>query len=194
MANNVTAKKLGTRQIVIVGMLSAISVILGLSGYGFIPLPIAKATILHLPVIIGAILEGPIVGAFIGLIFGLFSMYQNILAPSVLQFAFLNPLVAIVPRVLIGITSYYAYRFMLGKSETLKVGVGAAIGSLTNTFGVLTMIFVLYAQKYAEVRNIDPKGVAWAIYSIAATNGIAEAFVAVIITVPLVIAVKKIRK
>lgn len=194
MANNVTAKKLGTRQIVIVGMLSAISVILGLSGYGFIPLPIAKATILHLPVIIGAILEGPIVGAFIGLIFGLFSMYQNILTPSVLQFAFLNPLVAIVPRVLIGITSYYAYRFMLGKSETLKVGVGAAIGSLTNTFGVLTMIFVLYAQKYAEVRNIDPKGVAWAIYSIAATNGIAEAFVAVIITVPLVIAVKKIRR
>lgn len=194
MANNVTAKKLGTRQIVIVGMLSAISVILGLSGYGFIPLPIAKATILHLPVIIGAILEGPIVGAFIGLIFGLFSMYQNILTPTVLQFAFLNPLVAIVPRVLIGVTSYYAYRFMLGKSEILKVGIGAAIGSLTNTFGVLTMIFVLYAQKYAEVRNIDPKSVAWAIYSIAATNGIAEAFVAVIITVPLVIAVKKIRR
>lgn len=194
MSNNVTAKKLGTRQIVIVGMLSAISVILGLSGYGFIPLPIARATILHLPVIIGAILEGPIVGAFIGLIFGLFSMYQNILTPSVLSFAFLNPLVAIVPRVLIGITSYYAYRFMLGKSETLKVGVGAAIGSLTNTFGVLTMIFVLYAQKYAEVRNIDPKGVALAIYSIAATNGIAEAFVAVVITVPLVVAVKKIKR
>ena len=108
-------KKLGTRQLTIVGMLSAISVVLGLTGYGFIPLPFAKATIMHIPVIIGAIIEGPIVGMLIGLIFGLFSILQNIMAPNILSFALINPLVSILPRILIGLTSYYVYNFF--KSE-----------------------------------------------------------------------------
>ena len=45
------------RQITMVGMLSAISIFLGLTGLGFIPIPPVKATIMHIPVIIGAIVE-----------------------------------------------------------------------------------------------------------------------------------------
>ena len=86
---------LNTRQIAVIGMLSSISIVLGLTGYGFIPLPIARATIMHIPVIIGAILEGPVVGMLIGLIFGIFSIFQNIANPSLLSFAFFNPLVSV---------------------------------------------------------------------------------------------------
>jgi uncharacterized membrane protein len=87
--------KFGTRQITVIGMLSAISIILGSTGFGFIPLPMAKATIMHIPVIIGAIPEGPLVGGAVGFIFGLFSTYQNITNPNILSFAFMNPLVSI---------------------------------------------------------------------------------------------------
>lgn len=189
------ARRLGTRQLTIVGMLSAISIIMALTPLGFIQLPMARATLMHIPVIIGAIIEGPVVGLLIGLIFGVFSLVQNFVAPtSALFFAFQNPLVSVLPRVLIPITAYYSYKYMIGKSETLKIGVGTVIGTLTNTFGVLTMIFLLYAQRYAEMKGIAESTVAGVIYGIALTNGIPEVIVAVIITIPVVIALKRIKK
>ena len=194
MKNLNSAFKLSTRQITVIGMMSAISIVMGLTGLGFIPFPTVKATIMHLPVIASAILEGPLVGAFVGLIFGLFSVYQNMTNPSLLSFAFLNPLVSVLPRILIGITSFYAYKYMFSKSETVKITVAAIVGSLTNTLGVLTMIFVLYAQKYAELKKIDVSAVAKTIYgAIALPYGTVEALVSVAIIVPLVLAVNKLR-
>lgn len=190
-----TGRKIGTRQLTTIGMLSAISIVLGATGYGFIPTPLAKATILHIPVIIGAILEGPVVGAMIGLIFGVFSLIQNYVAPtSALFFAFQNPLVSVLPRVLIGITSYYTYKYMLGRNQAIKVGAGTVIGTLTNTFGVLTMINLIYAAHAATILKATPATITKVIYGLALTNGIPEVIVAVIITVPVVLAVKKIRR
>lgn len=184
---------LNTRQIAVIGMLSSISIVLGITGYGFIPLPIAKATIMHIPVIIGAILEGPMVGAMVGLIFGLFSIFQNISTPSLLSFAFMNPLVSVLPRVLIGITSYYCYKLVAGKSKPLGIGFGAAVGSLTNTVGVLGMIYLLYAARYAEANGIAADTAGKVILGIAVGNGLPEAAVAAVITIPIVMAVMKRR-
>lgn len=195
--NNIanTSHTFGVRQITVIGVLSAVSVVLGLTGYGFIPLPIAKATIMHIPVIVGAIIEGPVVGLMIGLIFGVFSIIQNITTPSVLSFAFINPLVSVLPRALIGLVSYYSYRnFRFLKFESFKIGISAVLGTLTNTFGVLTMIYILYAARFAEVRNIEPSTAGKVIYGIALTNGLPEAVIAVLITVPAVLAVKKLKK
>lgn len=199
MNNNVSTvsagRRLGTRQLTMIGMLSAISIVLGATGYGFIPLPMAKATILHIPVIIGAILEGPIVGAMIGLIFGVFSLIQNYVAPSsAFFFAFQNPLVSVLPRVLIGIIAYYTYKYMFGKNEAIKIGAATILGTLTNTFGVLTMINILYASHAAKVLKATVSTVTKVIYGIALTNGIPEVIVAVVITIPVVMALKKIRK
>ena len=194
MQNKVKNKRLGTRQIAVIGMLSAITMVLGSTGLGFIPLPMAKATIMHIPVIIGGIIEGPVVGATIGLIFGLFSIFQNMTNPSLLSFAFLNPLVSVVPRVLVGIMAYYGYRLFSKRNTTLSVGLGAAVASLTNTFGVLTMIYVLYAAQYASAKGIDPGTTAKVIYGIALTNGVPEAIVAVLIVTPIVVAIKRVLK
>ncbi len=187
-------KKFNTRQIAVVGMLSAISIVLGASGIGFIPLPMAKATIMHIPVIIGAILEGPIVGLVAGLIFGVFSIIQNLTSPSILSFAFLNPLVSVLPRMLIGITTYYSYKIPFIKNSVLKSGISAAIGTLTNTVGVLGMIYLLYAAEYAQARGIEPGTAAAAIFGVALTNGVPEIIVSVALTIPIVIAVKKLIK
>lgn len=185
---------LGVRQITTAGMLSAISIILGLTGYGFVPLPLAKATIMHIPVIIGAILEGPKVGMLIGFMFGAFSLIQNIMSPNLLSFAFLNPLVSVLPRILIGLTAYYSYRLVKSRNENLRIAAAAAIGSMTNTAGVLGMIYVLYAAQYAEAKGISVSLAAKTIFGVAYMNGIAEAVVAAIITVAVVLSVKKFRK
>lgn len=183
--------RFGVRQIAIIGMLSAISIMLGLSGFGFIPLPTAKATIMQIPVIIGAVLEGPVVGAMIGLIFGLFSIIQSLTAPNILSFAFINPLVSVLPRVLIGITAYYAYKWTWSKREGVRIGVSAVVGALTNTFGVLTMIYILYAAQFAAARGIDLDAAIQVIYGIALLNGIPEAIIAAAISIPVVGAIKK---
>lgn len=183
-----------TRQLTVVGMLSSVSIILGLTGYGFIPLPMAKATVMHIPVVIGAILEGPAVGVMVGLLFGLFSMFQNMVAPNILSFAFLNPLVSVLPRVLIGLVAYYCYKMMPVKNEAIKIGTGAAIGSLVNTLGVLGMIYLLYAADFAAARGISPDTVLAVVGGIAMTNGIPEAVISAIITIPVILMVKKARR
>lgn len=105
-------KYLTIRKMTIVGVLGGVSIVLGMTPLGFIPVGPTRATIMHVPVIIGAIMEGPLVGGFIGLIFGLLSMFQAVTNPTPVSFVFLNPIVSVLPRVLIGIVSYYVYRFV----------------------------------------------------------------------------------
>ena len=72
-----------TRKIVVGGILGAISIFLGITKWGFLPwIGGASITIMTVPVVIGAVLEGPIVGLAIGLIFGGFSLIQAAAAPN----------------------------------------------------------------------------------------------------------------
>ena len=109
-----------TRKLVISAMLGAITIVLGLTPLGFIPLGVMNATTMHIPVIIAAILEGPIVGAAVGLIFGVSSMAFSM--PLTTSFVFWNPLIAVLPRVLIGVVSYYLYAAFSSRSpKFLKI-------------------------------------------------------------------------
>lgn len=186
--------KFKTRQLTVIGMLSAISIVLGVTGLGFIPIPPVKATILHVPVIIGAILEGPVVGAMVGLIFGIFSVVQAITTPTPVSFIFMNPLVAVVPRVLIGLTAYYTYKTMKTNIKSLNIMIAAAVGSITNTVGVLGMIYLIYLEPYAKVLHLSVSAAKKGIVAVGAANGVPEAILSVIITAAVVGAVNKIRR
>lgn len=50
-------------------MLAAVTLVLGLTNIGIIPIPPANVTTMHIPVIIGAILCGSKVGLLLGLVF-----------------------------------------------------------------------------------------------------------------------------
>lgn len=104
-------KSISSRKLVTAAMLGAITIVLSLTPLGLIPLGFINATTMHIPVIIGAIAEGPVLGALVGLIFGVSSLLNALLRnPSPVSFVFYNPLISVLPRVLIGITSYYAYK------------------------------------------------------------------------------------
>ncbi|MFA9397246.1 MAG: ECF transporter S component [Clostridiaceae bacterium] len=186
-----TANHLTVRKITTIGMLSSISIILGLTPLGLIPIPPINATTMHIPVIIGAILEGPLVGIMVGLIFGIFSMIRAITAPNLLSFIFINPLVAVLPRVLIGLTTYYTYKLLKIKSEKLRIICAAIIGSLTNTIGVLGLIYLLYLEKYAKVYGISQSAARKGILTVALINGLPEAIICSAFTLVIVLAIRR---
>ena len=80
--------KKDTRYLVSVALMAAIVILLANTPLGMIQLPIIKATTVHIPVIIGAILLGPSAGAILGAIFGICSLISNTTAPTLLSFAF----------------------------------------------------------------------------------------------------------
>lgn len=190
------SKKINVRQMAVIGMLSAISTMLSMTPLGFIPIGPVNATIMHIPVIIGAIIEGPIVGGIIGLIFGLTSFMRAITMPSPTNFMFMNPIVSILPRVLMGVSTYYIYKIVFKTTKNISISgmCSGFLGSIINTFGVLGMVYLLYAQRYVEAIGGDTSTAGAVILGIAATNGIPEAIVGALVVSGVVIILKKSKK
>lgn len=156
---------LDVRQIVIAGILGGIAIFLGATRLGFIPVPnlAGNATILHVPVILGGALEGPVVGTIVGLIFGVFSFIQ-----AEVPF-FRNPLVSILPRLLIGVVAWAVFVGLKNVSIDLASAVSGVLGSLTNTVGVLGMAVLLGYLPLAAVVPIVPQALAEAVLAAVVT-------------------------
>lgn len=72
-------------------LFSALIILLAFTPFlGYIPLGFTRATIIHIPVIIGSILLGPKQGAVLGLVFGLTSLVNNTVNPLPLPLSFLR--------------------------------------------------------------------------------------------------------
>ncbi len=169
--------KVTVRQIVIAGVMSAIAIFLGASHLGFIPFLAGTAiTIMHVPVIIGAVLEGPLVGVIIGALFGIFSLIQANVAPTGPgDLLFRDPLVSIFPRLFIGLAAYYVYALLKRWNKVGALGAAALVGTLTNTVLVLGMIGL---RRYAP----------WPLLvTVGLTNGPLEIVAAILITLAVVI-------
>ena len=168
-------KGFSVRKIVISGVLAAIAILLGVTRLGFIPVPniSGNATIMHVPAIIGGVMEGWLVGGIVGTIFGIFSFLQ---ATTPL---FKDPLVAILPRIFIGITAYFTYAGLKRVNEYVALIVAAVVGTLTNTVLVLGMAVIRGYLPLAAIPPIIPQAVA-------------ELIIAAIITVAVVAAWKRI--
>lgn len=184
------------KELTVSGLLAGITIFLGLTGYGFIPLVVMNATILHIPTIIGTIIAGPRVGIVVGFLFGLFSFIQTLRAPSLLmQFAlqynaFYDAFICIVPRICIALIAWTVYHYFPGK-EVMKVGFAAVLGSIFNTILFLGSFFLLVGAPYAAAHNISVEAVGMMILGIVGANGIPEAIVSGLIVVPIVMTLKK---
>ncbi len=169
------------RKIVVTAVLSAISVVLFLTPLGYPP-PIAGAsmTLMHLPVIIGAVLEGPIVGLIVGFLFGLTSLIKAAVAPQgPIDPFFVNPLISILPRLAIGPIAWLVYRALKKRIRVEGLILAGIAGSLTNTVLVLGSLglFVVGSLEWFT----------WALIgTIVVTNGFLEAAVAAVVTLAVV--------
>ena len=163
------------RFLVITGAMGALSIVLSMTPLGFIPwFSGASLTIMQIPVIIGAIIEGPIAGLIIGGIFGLFSMIRAIIAPQgPVDLLFQNPVVSLLPRLLIGPAAWAVWSGLKRRPVAALIAAGIA-GSLVNTILVLSALGFLAFLPWA------------AVFGVALANGLPEAGAAAIITLAVV--------
>jgi uncharacterized membrane protein len=156
---------LSIRQIVVAGILGGIAVFLAVTRLGLIPVPnlAGNATIIHVPVILGAALEGPVVGTIVGLIFGIFSF---IVAEVPI---FRDPLVSILPRLFIGIVAWAAFVGLRRFSVDLASAAAGVLGSLANTVGVLGMAVLRGWLAPAAIVPIIPQAIVEAILAALVT-------------------------
>ncbi len=165
-----------------------------------IQLPVIKATTVHIPVIIGAILLGPWAGAILGAVFGVCSLISNTMAPTLLSFAF-SPFMSTtgIPGALKAIWISVGCRILIGviagwlwiALEKIKMNHLAALpivgfaGSMVNTVAVMGSIYILFARQYAEAREVAVSAVWGLIIGTVTASGIPEAIAASILVLAL---------
>lgn len=191
-----------TRRMVMTAGLAAIIIIMAFVPFlGYIPLGVMNATIIHVPVIIGAILLGPESGAFLGLVFGFTSLWKNTFMPNPTSFVFspfvtMGPyhgnigslVICLLPRVLIGLVGYFVYQSLMkrqksgkNRQRTALIAAGVA-GSLTNTLLVMNLIYLFFGSSYAQASHKAAEGIYGVIIGIICVQGIPEAIVSGILT------------
>lgn len=160
--------------------------------FNVLPLPI-KPTLVHIPVIIASILYGPRIGATLGALMGVISVTHNtiVLLPTSYLFSpfvengnLYSLMIAVVPRILIGISPYFVYKLFKNKSGLFVAG---AIGSMTNTVFVLSGIFILFSNVFSG--NIQAM-----IATILGTNAVAEMVISAFLTTIIVPRLEKLKK
>ena len=195
-----------TKRRVMLALFSALIVVLAFT-VGYIPLGFMNATIIHIPVIIGAVLLGPVDGGILGFVFGLTSLINNTIRPNITSFVFtpfysLDPrfsgsfkslLICFVPRILIGVLSALLFR-ALSKAK-LKRGISLAVtgfvGSMVNTVFVMGGIYFLYGESYAAAKEMGFSALFGVIMGVVGMNGVPEAIVAAILTAAITIPIMK---
>lgn len=201
-------KKHDIRWMVSVALMAAIVIVLANTPLGMIQLPIIKATTVHIPVIIGAILLGPMAGAILGGVFGVCSLISNTMAPTLLSFAF-SPFmsttgipgalkaiwISVGCRILIGVSAGWLW-ILLKKTKCNQI-VGLAVtgfvGSMVNTITVMGSIYLLLAQQYAEAKDVAVSAVWGMIMATVTGAGIPEAIAAAVIVTVVTKVLLKIR-
>ncbi len=189
-------RKMDTHYMATLAMLCGILIVMGMTGIGFIPLPIIKATTMHIPVILGAVLLGPAAGAVLGALFGICSMWANTVTPGLLSFAF-SPFmtneglvgvaktiwIALGCRTLFGFAAGWLWKGMkkLINNEYVSLPITAAIATMLHTCLVMGSIYLLLAQQYADAKNVAYTAVFGLIMGTVTASGIPEAIAAAIL-------------
>lgn len=171
-------------KLAITGAFGALSVILGVTRWGMISLsPVVSLTIMHIPVILATLLAGLVPGIGVGAIFGVSSLILAATSQSsLLDPLFINPLVSVLPRMLIAVITW-AVDVLLKKIPAMprivSGSISAFFGSLSNTVLVIGSLFLLNHDSISkELGNSEY----FAGLAVLMPNALLEAAAAVIIT------------
>lgn len=191
-----TKQKKNTRWLVQVALMAAIIVVLANTPLGMIQLPIVKATTVHIPVILGAILLGPLAGSILGAVFGICSLISNTIAPTLLSFAFspfmsttglagvLKALwISVGCRILIGLAAGLLWKLFMAcrMNELIALPLVGFLGSMVNTVAVMGSIYFLLAAEYAAAKNVGVTAVFGLVMGTVTASGIPEAIAAAVL-------------
>ena len=150
---------------------------------------------MHIPVILGAILLGPMAGGILGAVFGFCSIWANTVTPGLLSFAF-SPFmttegfpgivkslwIALGCRILLGVIAGWLWKLLkkIRLNDYIALPVTAAISTILHTVLVMGSIYLLLAQQYAAAKNVAFSAVFGLIMGTVTASGIPEAIAAAV--------------
>jgi len=180
----------------LLAMLCGVLLVMGITGIGFIPLPVIKATTMHIPVILGAVLLGPGAGAVLGGFFGLCSIWANTTTPGLLSFAF-SPFmstegligvakslwISLGCRILFGLIAGWLWLIVkkITTKDYIALPVTAVVSTICHTLLVMGSIYLLLASQYAAAKNVAITAVFGLVMGTITASGIPEAVAAAIL-------------
>lgn len=262
-----------TYEFVLLALFTAIIIIMAFTPLGYIPLIVINATIIHIPVILGALFLGPKKGAFLGFVFGFTSFINNTFRAATVSAFVFSPVLAanvigvsgifkslyicFVPRILVGVVPYFVYilihNLLKNGQKIWRVVINAAVsvilcfsirafacnlvqnnmgeiigtvagillgialfifltiilkkeasagialayagvaGAFTNTLFVMSGIFILYKDAYAQALGIAGDAVLDVIMGVISFNSIVEAVVAAILVAGIGLALMRVK-
>lgn len=178
-----------TIRMVQLAILIALEALMAFTPLGFIMVPPVSITLLHIPVIIGAILLGPLSGGILGGCFGIFSILRAVIGgnPGDLLFnpaASGNPVgsivMAVLPRILVGVLA--AWLFILiqkwSKNDYVAIPIAAGITTALHTVMVLTCMWLFFRG----TPLLGVNGLRELFTSIVLLNGIIEICTAIVLS------------
>ena len=175
-------RKIDTKNLVRASILCALIFVMTYVPYtGYINYGLVEITTLHIVVAVGAVMLGWVYGAVLGFVWGIFCILRALGNP--LWAPFVNPLVSLVPRIIVGAVAGLAasgFRKLHLRSG-LIAALSAAAATLTNTVLVLSAL-----KLFSAVLNGLP--LLGTIYgTLIGINGSIE-LVAAILLVPVIVA------
>jgi len=181
-------------------LLCAIIVLMAFTPLGYLRVGIIEATLLMIPVALGAIRLGPLYGGLLGAVFGATSFAQCFgVSPFGTMLFSIDPLatfvVCLVPRILMGVLVALIYRALAGRHrnadlpalsddqpsrsrDNLALGGAFASSALLNTILFVTLFLLLFGRSQFVTELASGKPLLAFIASLIGLNGIAELVVA----------------
>jgi len=204
-----------SRTMAVTGIMCGIAIVMSFPFVGTFVLPTVSATVAFLPVIITTIMLGLKPGLVVAFVAGTASLIRALVVPTLLAPYFLNPLVSIVPRIMIAVMVWLAFKGLMATptpksldKTPIAVAIAAVIGSLTNTALVLGSIYLFHAAPLRDGgaplfanfapplmdtmsdNNILGTPAVW-LFGIATTNGVIELTVNALLATILVLTLRK---
>ncbi len=187
-------KKKLTR-LTVCAMFAALTVVMTVTPYfGYITYGgVIEITTLHIAVILGGCVLGKKYGALLGGIWGV-TCIMRALTNTALYGLFLNPLISVVPRIIVGFVAGLLSEKLLKTKipKGVSLGITAAVSTLTNTVLVLSAIYFFgdmintYADLYELVKTVFS--------TVIGINGLIELAGAVILVPAIYIPTEKFFK
>lgn len=148
-------KKTNLRYLIELALLIAILLVMNITGLAMIPLPGQYASIMTVPVAIGAMMLGPLGGSVLGFTMGCISFYTAIktgfstmflagyTGGTVVLLSFIN---TIVTRTLMGFCVGWIFKaiYKIDRTKTVSFYIGGIAAPLLNTLFYMTVLVIIF--------------------------------------------------
>lgn len=151
----VKAKSSNLTYLIELALLVGILLMMNLTGLAMIPLPGQYASIMTVPVAVGAMILGPLAGGVLGGVMGCISFYTAIktgfstlflagyTGGIVVALSFVN---TIIPRILMGVCVGWIFRAIhrLDRTKTISYYIGGVAAPLLNTLLYMLVLVLIF--------------------------------------------------